>query len=632
MTAADKAAYRRAFKAADKGDWKAATRHAARAKDAFPRKILTWKRIVDGNSGFDFEKIVEFIDRNPAWPQRRRLRRRAEEAIDHTTPPEKLLAWFTGNAPVSGDGAFHHVRALLAAKRRVEATALARKAWIELDIGYRIERQFRKRYRKLLRGKDHAARLDRLLWDRRISAARRQLRRMSHDYQWLGLARIALMRRAPGVDYAVSKVPPALRADPGLIYERTRWRRKNRLYEPALDMMKGNPVPGVQPKRWWLERRMLGRWLLREGRIADAYGLIAKHPYKEGLAYAEAEWLAGWIALRGLKRPVDAFEHFKHMFDRVAYPVSRARAAYWAGRAAAAAGRIDIARLWYANAARHVTTYYGQLAAANLPPPLRGDLPSEPTQTPAEKAAFEGRELVKVVRTLAAIGVRREIDPFIRRLIRTTEKPGDWQALARLARESARNDLAVSVAKRAIRAGVVLGVAGYPDLAANGHRVPDPAFIKALVRQESAFDPKAISHQGARGLMQLMPRTAHTVARRLRLPYRRARLIRDPKYNITLGRAYLSGLLRDYNGSPILALAAYNAGPHRVKRWLKNFGDPGRSVEAAVDWIESIPIYETRNYVQRVLENFTVYRGRRDGLRMALSLAESLPPPKKSTP
>ena len=625
LTKSDKAAYKHAFRDAGKGKWSLANRRIKNVQEKLPEKALLWMRIIDGQERVSFDQIMAFIAAHPHWPQQAKLRRRAEEAMTEKTPKSDILNWFTNHRPTTGLGSFHLVRTLLAEKRLLEATQIARYAWINIDMGYRVEKQFQKRFRKLFRAEDHIARLDRLLWNRRISSARRHLRRMPHDYQWLGLARIALMRREPGVDYAISKVPPHLQSDPGLVYERIRWRRKNRLYERSINMLNLAGEPRTKPEKWWAERRIMARWLLRKGKSAEAYTLAKEHRQIGGLGLAEGEWLAGWIALRSLNQYVNAFGHFKRMFDNVSYPVSKARAAYWAGRAAEADGKVKISQEWYAVAAAHVTSFYGQLAAAKLPPESRPSFPPEPKPDEATVQAFESLELVRLVKMMSAIGLRDEIDPFVRQLARSAKSANDWTLVADLARKQRRDDLAIHVAKKALRDGVVLSRLGYPDLRLALNQ-PDPAFVKAVVRQESAFDPKAISHAGARGLMQLMPKTAHRVAQRLSIPYSRARLTADPTYNVRIGRAYLLKLLEDYEGSPILALSAYNAGPSRVSRWLKLFGDPNRSAEDAVDWIESIPFYETRNYVQRVLENFTVYRGRHDGKDFSLSPATSFNP------
>ena len=610
LSPADKSAYKRAFKYADKGNWKGAARAAAKAKHPLPAKALQWMRIGDNRTALKFREIVAFIDANPHWPHQLKMQRRAESEMNEKTPSEDIYGWFRTRKPSTGVGAFHLTRALLSDRRVAEAKAVARRAWVELNMNRRLETQFQKRYRKLLRPEDHIARLDRLLWDRKATSARRQLRRMSRDYQWLGLARIALMRREPGVDHAVSQVPKRLIGNHGLTYERIRWRRKNRLYDKAIELMQQAGEPRRAARKWWTERRILTRWLLRKDRVQEAYELVRGHGQSDGLPMAEGEWLAGWIALRGLHRYVDSFEHFKRMFENVSYPVSKARAAYWAGRAAEASGEIPISQQWYAVSARHVTSFYGQLAAAKLPETERPSFPPEPKTSANDRTAFANLELVRLVRMLGQMNLKGEVDPFVHQLARKAATPKEYALIAGLAADLQRQDLAIHVAKRALREGLVLSRLGYPELGLPLKKVPDPAFVQALVRQESAFDPRAISRAGARGLMQLMPGTALRVARKLNIPYSRARLTRDPKYNVRIGRAYLLQMLEEYNGSPILALAAYNAGPARVNQWLKTLGDPNHSVEHAIDWIESIPFYETRNYVQRVLENFTVYRDR----------------------
>ena len=629
LTKADQASYKRAFRDAGKSNWKQVDRRVQKVRKQLPKKALKWMRIIDPKGKANFREISAFIHANPHWPYQAKLRRRAEEAISEKTPKSDILKWFEGTSPTTGVGAFHLVRVLMSEKRTAEATMIARRAWVDIDMAYRVENQFRKRYRKLIRVEDHIARLDRLLWKRRISAARRQLRRMNHEYQWLGLARIALMRREPGVDYAVSKVPKRLIGDLGLVYERVRWRRKNRKYDSAIELLSQSGQPHTEAKKWWTERHILSRWLLRKGRTKEAYALASSHQQTAGIGLAEGEWLSGWIALRSLHQYVDAFEHFKKMFDNVYYPVSKARAAYWAGRAAEAGGKPGISLQWFAVAASHVTSFYGQLAAAKLAPAARPGFPPEPKPTIAETGAFDQSELVRLVKMLSTMGLKGEIDPFVRQLARGTKTAPYWTLLADLARDQRRDDLAIHVAKKALREGVILSRLGYPDLRLALKKRPDPAFVKAVVRQESAFNPKAISHAGARGLMQLMPKTAYRVAQRLNITFSRSRLTRDPKYNVTIGRTYLLQLLGQFKGSPILALSAYNAGPARVRRWLKYFGDPNRSVEHAVDWIESIPFYETRNYVQRVLENFTVYRGRGTNRDLALFPEATVTPRKR---
>ena len=624
LSSGDKTAYIHAFKHADEGNWSLARKHVRRVQELLPTKALQWMRITDRRTKVSFHEITAFIKANPHWPKQKILRRRAEESITDRTPKSEILNWFSNSPPVTGRGAYHYIRLLLKEKKITTATKFARHAWINIHMGYAIEKQFRKDFRKLIQADDHIARLERLLWNRRILTARRQLRRMSHDYQWLGLARIALMRREPGVDHAVSKVPNRLLDNAGLVYERIRWRRKNKLYDSAIELLHRARKPLVKHKRWWTERRILTRRLLRNGKPEEAYLLVTKHHQLNGLGLAEAEWLAGWIALRSLNRYVDAFVHFRKLFNSVSYPVSKARAAYWAGRAAAASGKTRIAFDWYIVAASHVTTFYGQLAAANLPLEFRPRLPKEPMADDQTATSFAHLELVRLIKMLGDIDQTDEIDPFIQKLASNTNSAPEWTLIANLARDVKRKDLAIYIAKKALNQGVILSYLGYPKLDHTLNSAPDPAFINAVVRQESAFNSKAISHAGARGLMQLMPRTAQKIAKQMKISYSRKKLLQNPKYNVRIGLAYLLQLLKEYNGSPILTLAAYNAGPARVKRWLRAFGNPNRSSEHAIDWIECIPFYETRNYIQRVLENFTVYSNHGKDHRLSISASERI--------
>ena len=445
LSLTDRAAYKRAFKHADNSNWKAAQRAVTKVNHRLLIKALEWMRICDNKLKLSFRDIVTFINANPHWPHQVKMRRRAESEIMENTPPEDIFGWFRAREPLTDVGAYHLTRALLAEQRIAEAEAVARRAWVELNMNRRVETQFRRRYRKLLRTEDHIARLDRLLWDRRVTRAQRQLRRMSHEYQLLGLARITLMKRRPGVDHAVSKVPKRLIDDPGLVYERIRWRRKNQLYETAIELFKQVGEPLAPAKKWWIERRILTRWLLAKERHQEAYNLVRAHGHINGLPMAEGEWLAGWIALRGLQRHIDSFEHFKKMFENVSYPVSKARAAYWAGRAAEFGGEIAISQQWYAVAARHVTSFYGQLASTKLPAAQRPKFPPEPKVNANDRTAFANLELVRLIRMLEQIGRGNKIDPFLRQLARHANTPVKLALIAKMAKDLKRRDLAIYV-------------------------------------------------------------------------------------------------------------------------------------------------------------------------------------------
>jgi soluble lytic murein transglycosylase len=471
---------------------------------------------------------------------------------------------------------------------------------------------FRQRFAVQLRVQDHRSRLDRLLWEHQAAAARRMLALVDERHQALALARLALADDEPGIEAALQRVPNSLATDGGLQFERLHWRRRKDQDAAAIDILRAPPAQLGRPVAWWTERQIVIRRLIERQDPATAYQLAANHGMTGGPPLTEAEFLAGWLALHFLKQPAAAFEHFQRLYATAATPMSRARGAYWSGRAAEARGKAELARQWYAKAAQYPTMFYGQLGAEAVGGPHPITLPEQPVPSQAEVVAFNGRELVQVVRML------HEIDPadgadrvglFLRRQIRDAETTEDHVLLARLALEVHRPDLAIFSTKEAFQAeGLTLPELGYPSIALHHTAGVEPALLLSLIRQESTFNPTTVSSAGARGLMQLMPATARAVAAKLKVPFAEPQLTGDPDTNILLGSAYLAALLDSYNGSYILAIAAYNAGGTRVREWLTKFGDPRTGAIDPLDWIESIPIGETRNYVQRLLEALQVYR------------------------
>lgn len=610
-----------AIAAAKKGQFAAARKQAERAKSPLAVTLVRWMWLTAPESNAPFETIAAFIADKPDWPSQSILRRRAEEALTATVSDERVLAWFEGHTPISVDGEMRLAAALLATGKKDEAQKIIRRAWVNGNFGSVQERQFYRKFRTLLTRDDHVQRLDRLTWQAKTSPVRRMYRRVSKEFRALSEARLALRRMQGGVDGAINRVPNHLKTHPGLVYERLRWRRRKGRDLEARALLEDPPEDLIEPNRWWRERAILSRRALQDGHITEAYKLAQEHGIKSksGAGYVDAEWMAGWIALRFLKDNDEAYSHFTEVYRVSKYPISRARGAYWAGRAASLQKDETRARYWFRTASEHSTTFYGQLAAARLDKKERLAVSVPAPIDAVDAAKFDNHEVVQVVRLLVSLGERKLISRFIRRLGEINRAPGWLNSVAKLARDSGRADLAVSVAKRASREGADLGYAGYPTVPAKTQAGLEAPLLFALIRQESAFDQRAISHAGARGLMQLMPRTARHVARRISKPYVPKRLTEDPAYNINIGQAYLRELLEDFEGSYILALAAYNAGPGRVRRWIKNYGDPRQSNTDAIDWIEMIPISETRNYVQRVIENLHVYRQQLDPSRLAFN-------------
>ncbi len=612
LTAAQTDAARKAVTEAEAGRWSAARRFAEATGQPLFEKFIRWLYLGGANSGADIDEIVAFVDANPDWPGRRQLLLRAEDALKQAGPAE-IAAWFRTHPPRTTPGRVLLGQSLLDLGETARGTRLLRETWINGAFSRADERAFLRRHRDAITRGDHEARLDQLIWNRRYSAARRMLRRVGRDQQHLAMARIALARREGGVDAAIARVPEALRSDSGLVFERAKWRRRKRRLDGAMALLLDPPDDIRRPDVWWREREIVARWALREGYVSEAYQLASGHGLLHGGPYVAAEWLSGWIALRFLNEPEQARPHFLNAYGAAYYPVSRARGAYWLGRAAEALNDPLGATSWFRTAAHYSTTFYGQLAHSRLDRPAATPAPAVARPSLAQTARFRQRELVRLTGLLAAAGAEDRLDDIVMALNNRARTPVEHLMVSDLAHSLGRADLALRIGKRALRDDLFLPSAGYPLLPAGAPDGVSEALVHAVIRQESAFRTGAISRAGARGLMQLMPATARVVARQEGVPYSRGRLISDPAYNIRLGSSYLGGLLDRFEGSTVLSLAGYNAGPHRVQRWMRDFGDPRTPGVDLVDWIEMIPFTETRNYVQRVLENVQVYQGLVDG-------------------
>lgn len=615
LSAADLKAGQAALQSAKHRKYARALELAGKAQNPLLEKIVRWMELTEPGRRGDFAAVTAFIEENPEWPGQVALQQRAEASLPTDWPPEAVLAWFKARPPITAAGAIHNAGALIATGDTEAATALLRDTWVQQDFPKGDEVLFRRRFGKVLSHEDDLARLDRLLWDRQSSAARRQAKRLGGGYVALANARLALAAMSGGVDSAVQRVPKELANDPGLIFERARWRQRKGHYEGVLELL-DPPNPDVpRPELWWPVRHWTVRQALLMGDISAAYRIAAKHGMVTGVAFAEGEWLAGWIALRFLDQPELAYGHFTRLHEAVNTPISRARAAFWAGEAAvalAARGEPEpwqtVAKTWYAAAAYLHTTFYGQLANRQLGLPATVS-PDRTTAPDAEaRAAFAKRDLVQAIRVLGELGDSDLQANFLKRLATISLSESDYILTADLALRQRRPDLAVKTAKAAAADGFMLVDHLYPFPTLPQGESPEPALVMAVVRQESAFYTDAVSGAGAHGLMQILPKTARGMARGMNLRYSKSRLLSDPEYNMRIGRAYLSKLTQQYGGSYILALAAYNAGPSRANSWIRAFGDPRDPDVDAIDWIESIPFDETRNYVQRILEGLVVYR------------------------
>lgn len=629
LSAKESTAFRQALQSIKKSDWGRFRRSFRKVKNPLAVKTLKWLEYQRSNRQPEFFRLSSFLNQTTNWPLHNKLRRIAETVMPANISTSDALRYFERYPALSPDGQAQLVRALLASGKKQSAIEQIKKTWVNGNFTKARENQFYKRYRKYLTATDHKRRMENLLWKGKYYPVRRMMWKVPVEYRKLAEARISLRVRRGNVDKLVANVPVKYAGDSGLLYERLRWRRRKNKSN-AVDLVARIPDDAPYPEKWWIELSVLARKALNKGYITDAYRLVTKHNLTGGKHYAEAEWLAGWIAHSFLKDYEVALRHFQNLYSAVRYPVSLARGAYWTARSHQMLGDDVASTTWFSVAAQHKNTYYGQLASLELGNQAVLKLPQEPRATSQQINRINNLELVKVIRLLKQHGGEMYLKSLLLHVNKIEPSPG-WRAqTAIIAREVGRYDVSVTIAKRASRDGILMPVSGYPVIKLPGNhkraKYPQPELplLLALIRQESLFQTTAQSHAKARGMMQLMPATARKISKRLRLRFNRKKLLTNPSYNITLGQTYLSEMLSKYEGSYILSLAAYNAGPKRSNRWIKDFGDPRDPQIDAIDWVEMIPFSETRNYVQRILENLQIYRSRLTKSEVFLQLAKDI--------
>jgi len=613
LTAREKEILTQAIKSATRREWSKARSTIATARNPLLTKIIDWAYLREPGPHVGFAERTAFVAANPKWPSANDIRRRAEDAIESSDSLAAVSAWFDANPPLTTAGKAAYARALRAQGKLEQSHTLARDAWTTGALSRDDERVFLAEFKSILTPEDHWLRIDRILYDEQTTAAERLLSYVDAGRAAVARARIALITGKRNPDAAIAAVPQALQNDPGLLYNRIKWRREHDNETGARELVPPFAAGGPRPDLWWRERHALARDALTEGNITEAYALAKHHGSLDPLSVSEAEWLAGWIALRFLKDGETALAHFEKVYDSVQTPPSLSRGAYWTGRTMEHLGRPDLAAEWYQRAATFVTTYYGQLALARLKGDNVPQLPADPAPTPEERNAFNTSELTLALRALMDVDAKNYQRAFAQALTDNAASASDRQMTAELLARFARTDLGVVIARNAAREKITLVKHGYPAPAYSYPAQPEKALVLAITRQESNFDVGALSPVGARGLMQLMPPTARALAKATRQTYTANRLTTDAAYNMRLGSTYLNTLLDTFNGSYILTAAAYNAGPNRSRQWIRQFGDPRDPSVDAIDWVEQIPFAETRNYVQRIMENVMIYRAVLDG-------------------
>jgi soluble lytic murein transglycosylase len=617
---------RQALRAARSGDVGQARTLQGGLSNPIARKLVTWAMIDSAGSELDFATLVAAQRDLVGFPRPVRLRASLEKSLERAAlPPAEVIALFQGRDPETAEGAMALAAAYQLSGRIADAQTLIRHVWRNHAFAVDAQSAMLTRFGGYLTPDDQVARLDMLLYTSEGPAAAALLGLATPEQRAVAKARIALRDGRNDAPQLVSLVPAALQTSPGLAFDRARFYRKRNLSTLAAGLVQY--FPSATPERpevteqVWIERRALMFASLQSGDNAGAYAAAAAGGLQPGAQFNEAQFFAGWVALTRLKNPELAEQHFAKLQAGAETPITLSRAYYWRGRAASAKGDALDANLYWGEGAKYYTTFYGQLSAAKVDEAtLR--LGSDPTPTAADRAAFEGLDVIRAAKMLGDAGERELFGTFVMGAQESMATPAELALLVDMTRLYGDQSLAMRVVRAGAMRGLYLPDRGYPvRTAPTGEDVAEPAFVFAIARQESSFDPLARSSVGARGLMQLMPRTAAGLARRLGLGYSPSRLD-DPDYNMRLGAGYLDQLVNDFGGSYVLAAAAYNAGPARPPQWITACGDPRTG--DPTDFIECIPFAETRDYVMRVMEAMQVYRARLRGGAAPLTIAADL--------
>lgn len=584
-------------------------------KSSLDRKILTWAIAVQGGSGVTSGEITAAARELSGWPGISTLRANSERALYREDPaPRIVIDAFGPSRPETTEGTILLARSHLAVGDADAALALLTPYWRTQPLGAKDEAAIIREFGDVIPKADHRFRMERMLYADRLASADR-VAELAGAAE-LSKAVAAVSRDAKDAAKLLAAVPEDQRSALYTFAQSRQLRRTGKYRDAAAVMLKAprEAAKLVDPDAWWVERRVLSRELLDLGDVGTAYTLAAAHAAESPALFADAEFHAGWYAYRGKGDPVTGARHFARIAEIAEGPISLSRAYYWLGRAAEAGGPGDTNAL-FKRAASYGTAFYGQLAAAKLG---RNTIStSSPSASDAERAAFERREAIQAIKYLEQAGHDTRADALYRALAQNLKSPGELAMLATMAESRGNHFLALRVGKWAAARGLDVGALAHPvgaipaDANISG---AGKALAYAIARQESEFNVGARSGVGALGILQLMPGTARDMARKAGLAYTPAKLTTDAGYNATLGSQYLDEQLSRFDGSYILTFAGYNAGPRRAQDWMERYGDPrGKDIDTVVDWIERIPFTETRTYVQRVMENYQVYKMRLTG-------------------
>lgn len=624
---ADTAALRQALAAARSGAREKFGFSANQISDVSARRLATWAMIDAAGEGMSFADLdrarVELAD----FPRPGRRQQLTEKAIDSAgLPPQAIVDWFGGQMPTTAEGAIALASALVQTGREPEARVLIRTVWREQMFEAGPQNGMMSRFGAWLTVDDHIARLNCLLMGPQGPAVQGVLALVPADYQALAQARMALRADRGDALAQADALPSSVKNDRGLAFEKSRWLRLHgRMGEgfELLGLWPRAPAHADGAARLYSESRQYFVTAMQNQNWLAAYDVMANRDFVGGERRAESEFFAGWVALRKLNDPVRAAEHFEKVRQTGRTPLTQGRALYWLGRSYEVQGRQAQAQGYYMQGAQHIGAFYGQLSAERAGFTTL-TLPSEPVLSQYDRDAFENRDVIRAVRMLQDLGEDNLFKTFVMAIDDNLSTPQDFAQLIDITRGAGQSFTAMMVGRTAAGKGVILPERMYPITSTpQVAGAPDPAFILAITRQESSFDPRARSPADARGMMMLLPSTARVVARRMGVSYAEGRLY-EADYNMQLGSYFLGSLVDTFGGSYLMSAAGYNAGPGRPAKWINDCGDPRGAGIDPVDFIECTPFTETRDYMMRVMENMQVYRARLNGGAGPLTIAADL--------
>ena len=628
LSAADHNLFAQAFAAGAKGDWAGAMALGDQGADTTARQLLQWKYVLDRNSRASFTDIDAVMKTAATWPLKGTLQVRAEAAITPEMTPEQIIAWFSARNPVSSIGRVRLGEALVATGQPDKGGPMIARGWAEGSFDEFTEQQILTQDTAYLTPESDRQRLENFIWRDETSAARRELTRVDAKTAAVARARIMLDGGTKSAKAALAAVQGS--SDPELLYDWSRALRREHKDEDAHKMlMQVTPAKLVRehPARWWAEINVQARDMLTKHDADGALAMVNHAGLTAGDEYVDQQFLAGFITLRFAKDAAAALPYFQRLTNAVARPISKSRGEYWQGRTYEALSDNASAISHYRLAAGYSETFYGQLAQARIESQPVLHL-KQSDVVAGEKSEIEDDALMPQIRVLAELGLATDLRLFAEAEAASHSAPRHLKAFMQALKDWGYPEIAVRLAKNASYTGVTMLDFTHPVIALPEYKgagpAPDPAMVHGLIRQETEFNPYAISSAGARGLMQMMPASAQIAAKTGHLPYNRDALLTDQNYNIQLGMIEFAGHMDHWDQSLLLSAAGYNAGDTNARRWVAALGDPRNGAVDPVDFLEQIPFSETRNYVQRVLENSEVYRNRLAGTDKPLQIMGDL--------